>query len=512
MSLKKIIDACALALTAVTAAGAEGPLIEYSLSTGLNAGTGDFAPYFIASNSGGIFTQPAAAFERISGMKHTDSSRRFDYGFGLDLLAGVSSDTDYKRWDPAVSGWKNNPQGPANIWIQQLYGEIKYRSLFLTAGMKTSDRSIIDGPLSSGDYTLSDNARPIPQIRAGFLDFVNFPWTNGWLQIRGEAAYGKFLDNNWLRNHFNRKNFYVTTGTYFHHASIYFRSNPEKRLVGTFGMQHAAQFGGTRHVWSDGKELYSEKADVKLSTIFKTLIPIENGGGSTEGDQNYYEGNHLGCWDFLLTYTFDNGSRLTAAMQHPWDDGSGIGFKNGFDGIYALQYDFAPGKPISAIRAEYLDFRNQSGPIHWAPGDHPGTNIHGQATGGDNYYNNFHYNGWANYGMSLGTPFMRSPIYNTDGFLQFLDNRVFGFHAGAMGRIGRVDWRVLYTWRKALGTYSRPRLKKAESTSMLFEAGYDMACVKGLSLDMKAAFDAGSYFGGKFGVYLGITYTGNLKL
>ncbi len=36
----------------------------------------------------------------------------------------------------------------------------------------------------------------------------------------------------------------------------------------------------------------------------------------------------------------------------------------------------------------------------------------GNADGADNYYNNTWYNGYASYGMGIGSPMFPSPIYN----------------------------------------------------------------------------------------------------
>lgn len=151
--------------------------------------------------------------------------------------------------------------------------------------------------------------------------------------------------------------------------------------------------------------------------------------------------------------------------------------------------------------------------MHWAPDDHPGSGVNGDATGNDNYYNNFFYNGWANYGMSLGTPFLLSPVYNRNGQLLFLHNKVYGFHAGIEGTpVAGLDYRVLYTWRKSSGSNDHPTLRHKESTSMLFECKYRFPRLKCLSVKAQAAFDSGSLCGGKFGMLIGVAYTGNLNL
>ena len=62
---------------------------------------------------------------------------------------------------------------------------------------------------------------------------------------------------------------------------------------------------------------------------------------------------------------------------------------------------------------EWLDFTNESGPIPWEPGDHPGTTLDKWTSGGDNYYNNDMYGSYANYGMAIATPFLRRPSYRS---------------------------------------------------------------------------------------------------
>ncbi|MDE5978572.1 MAG: hypothetical protein K2G84_00905, partial [Muribaculaceae bacterium] len=64
------------------------------------AGSGDFAPYYIASNNHGILTQSNDALLRLSLDKQPDTKKRFSYGFGIDFLTGYTSSTDYLRFSP----------------------------------------------------------------------------------------------------------------------------------------------------------------------------------------------------------------------------------------------------------------------------------------------------------------------------------------------------------------------------------------------------------------------------
>ena len=200
--------------------------IEYSASFIGNAGSGDFAPYYIASNQHGILTQKSDALLRLSAWQPMDTTKRFSYGFGFDLLGGYSATTAYQRYDLSTNNFYTHDEAPANAWIQQLYGEIKYRSVFITLGLKQHQSALLNNQLSSGDLVESGNARPIPELRAGFIDFVDIPFTNGWMQIQGEISYGRTTDTKWLENHYNYHKQFISTGSWYTYKRAYFRTKP----------------------------------------------------------------------------------------------------------------------------------------------------------------------------------------------------------------------------------------------------------------------------------------------
>lgn len=485
------------------------PLFDVELMTLGNAGSGDFAPYYIASNSADLTTQPFGIQEFVRAERKLLSDKRFEYGFGAAVLAGYTSNVDYRRYLLADKSFTERGCHPGYFSLRELWAGVKYRSLFIWAGMKPIKSGLFDSPLASGDLIMSNNARPIPQVRAGFIDFQNIPFTNGWVQIQGELGWGKMADSGWLKDHYNYYNSFITTGSYMHYSRLYLRSNPDKPFVVTVGMQNAAQFGGTWRRYSDGVEQSSHHDKPGFKDFINALFPWTGGSSSTDGDKAYYDGNHLGSWDLVLSYRFVNGSELRGYMQSPWEDGSGIGKLNGWDGVWGLEYKFKEDSPVlRSVLVEYIDLTNQSGPMHWAPGDYPGSAIPGEATGADDYYNNYMYNGWANYGMSIGSPFVKSPIYNKDGYMRFTDNRVRGFQAGAMGAIGsQWSWRAIFSYRTSWGTPFLPAIEKRHDTSAMLEADYVFVNVPGLSAGGKLAFDTGSLYGDNFGAQLKLKYT-----
>lgn len=473
----------------------------------MNFGSGDFAPYYIASNRGGIITQSGDALLRL-GINGESAVGPFGYIYGAEAVAGYSTDTDYLSYDSEKSDLIHLGCRPASAWIKQLYAGLTYRSLFINAGLKDYRSLIADRELSSGDVVESGNARNIPQVRAGFRDFQDIPFTRGAVQITGSLAFGRFADNSYLRHHFNYYSGHITTGQLYHYKSIYFRTDPRRPFSVTAGAQIASVFGGETVWYHNGEETKRVKNRSNFKAFMQALVPRENG---VEG---FYEGSHLGSWDFSFRYLFQSGRQLRAYVMNLWENGSGMAFKNGWDRLYGLEYRSSSSGWIDAAVVEYLDFTNQGGPIHWDLDDAPGTTLDVKpATGDDNYYNNDFFNSYANFGMSMGSPFLKSPVYNTDGNLQFTDNRVRGFHIGISGTpLPAWSYRLLTGYRSSWGTYRNPRLSVAHDFSAMAEVTYRPAAVGGLQIKAQIAADRGSIYGDCTGGSLSVIYTGILNI
>ncbi len=479
---------------------------EYSVSAIGNVSTGDFAPYLIGSLRHGKLTQKGSALLDGCVTLPMDPNKRFSWGAGVELITGYSHENAYDYWNADLGLWETHNEGPAPAWVQQCYGEIKYRSVFLTMGLKEHSSALLNPLLSSGDFVESGNARPILEARVGFLDFQDIPFTNGWVQIQGEVSYGRMLDDTYLKHHYNYYNYHIHLKSRYSYRRCYFRTNPHKPLSVTVGMQIGSFFAGYADYYKQGVFQSARIAKESFWAFFKVLIPMGENG------EDYYEGSSVGCWDFNARYQLPGGQQLKVYFQGPWEDGSGIGRLNKFDGIWGIEYKSAKPGLISGAVFEYLEFRDQSGPIHWAPGDMPGTTVSNEATGCDDYYNNYFYNSYANYGMSIGTPFLLSPIYNLDGYLAFTCNRTNGFHIGVMGNIlPTLDYRFLASHQRGLGTYRQPFYHSRHNTSFLLEGTWNAArLLQGLSMKLECAIDRGALRGNNFGMALTLSYSGKI--
>ena len=332
------------------------------------------------------------------------------------------------------------------LYLQQCYANLSWKHFFLEVGSREQPLVIRDNLLSIGSFVKGTNAKPIPQIHLGTNGFWAVPYTKGWVQINFDFGYGKFLDNSYREDHFKKgnengmKNFLYATGAYYHQKHLYIRSNPEKPIFVTVGIEHLAQFGGTCYNYETG-ELVVKSKPANFKAFWNVILPL--------GDSNYFEnealedwvyGNHVGVMTYQIGWNINQNHQLQAYLDNPFEDGSGIRKGNGWDGLWGLQYtNKTPGKQyVRGAVVEYFQSTNQSGPLHWDSGDYPEpirSQITDLVTGNDNYYNHMFYDTYSHYGMTPGIGLITSPIYNKEGYTQFRNNRVKAWHVGINGEI-----------------------------------------------------------------------------
>ncbi|MCH5219405.1 MAG: hypothetical protein J1F20_02455 [Muribaculaceae bacterium] len=512
MSLRWFIIVIVTALTSggyvASATGAEmvsneGQTLEINVSMKGSGSSGDWAPYLLGSNTRGQHAMKGYA--GIDGFAYADYDlgRRFSWTAGVEVAAAWQASASYKKYLAEEAEWIERNWHPSYATVYQLWGGVKFRGVMLWAGMRDRVSSIVDDRLSSGDVVLSTNARAIPRVEAGFVDFQNIPFTNGWAQINGCISYGKYTSNGSLEGRYNYWNSHITLGQLFAYKNIYFRSRQDMPLAVTIGVQVGGEYGGTTYWYSEGKQIRLIKNNANLRSLWEMFFP------TSRYSDGFMEGNHVGSWDFLGRYRFKNNIELGAYFQWLWEDGSGMAKRNRTDGLWGLSLTMPGSYPaLKKVIVEYIDFRDQSGPIHWAPSDAPGTTIGTEATGGDNDYNSSGFNAWSNYGLGLGSSFPKAPLYNSDGNIQFKHNRTHGVQIGAEGFISsKVEWLFKFSYGVAWGTGRIPYAVGLKNTSGLVEVSWHAdKLLQGLSVGATMAFDSGSLRGDNVGGMLNIKY------
>lgn len=480
---------------------------HYHASLTAQSSSKSLAPYMLGSWNEGRYVEGTGIWQEAGFARNLDMSKRFSWSLGFDYLLGIGSKPVYDRWVEADKEWTTHSAHLPNFRLQQLFAQIKFRAVYMTVGIKSTPSLLVDDNLSSGDLTRSNNAAPILGVAGGFVDFQDIPFTKDWVQIDGEIMYGKLTDSKFRRAEFNYYSGDISQDILYHYKRCYFRTNPDKNFYVTIGMQSAGLFGGTTFKYQNGVIYKTMHRGFRLKDVLQMFFP-------REGGENYYTGAHLGSWDFKADYRLRDGSKLSAYFEWPWEDGSGIGRMNGWDGIWGIQYNFAKAGIVSKILFEYIDFTNQSGPIHYDPEDNPYNPITGHAQGADDYYNNNYYGAYTNYSMGIGTPFLVAPIYNTDGSLAYLHNRARGFHAALEGN--PADWisyQVKIGYQLAGGYGAVPAYRRISSTSgMVAVAAHPFRKQPQWEMGLKLAFDMGKLRGDNFGAQLQVAYHGLFTL
>ena len=458
--------------------------IRYHAEIGATFSGGQHTPFWMANNQYGLSSITRNNGYLRAGVFHDmDTTRRFTWGAGADLAVAARFTSVFV--------------------VQQLYGEVKYRCLNLMVGQKELNGFMHNSDLGSGNMMFSGNARPIPQVRAGIFDYADFWGTKGWLGVKGYLAFGMYTDNRWIKSWVGPETSY-TLNTLYHSKAIAFRVGNRKVFPLDFevGMEMATQFGGDRY---HGSQLI-RKMPRGWKNWVKAVIPMKGGADTPISDQNNVEGNMLGAWNFALSWNPAADWSVKLYYEHFFEDHSMMTFDYPWkDGLYGVEAHFPKNRWVSEAVYEFLYTKDQSGPVYW---DHT-PEINEQVSGCDNYYNNYNYNGWQNWGMGIGNPLVISPIYNANHGLSFQCNRIWAHHFGLRGNPSdEIGYRFLASYSKGWGTYGAPYSDAKSNFNLLAEVNWKPKQLKGWEGALGFGMDCGSMLGNSYGVSIKISKTG----
>lgn len=472
--------------------------VEYNLAMEGALSSGEYTPYMLTANRFDVLSPRAN-----TGYLSANIKGNFEFYDHWNLEGGLT----------AIASVHSNHRA----YLQELYLKTSYRKIYLEVGARQKSSPVINQLLSSGDFIYSGNAKPIPSFHAATLGFVTLPFTHDWIEAYADFGYGRLFDDDWAEKRFSdyhssHTGSFYTTDITFHHKELYLRSDSHKRFFGTIGMQHAVFFGGIKTSYESGTEKISGQKAKPLD-FFRVLIPKSDGSSKSTAGDSFVYGNHVGVWYADIAYNMTPSRRFRAYMEKPFEDGSGIAFRNGMDGIWGIEYSNSSQERslLKGIVFEYIQTTNQSGPIHWAPGDFSSgisSQLPNEATGADNYYNNFFYPGYSYYGLSLGSALLKSPYYNEDRFLCYTDNRVQAWHIGFNGDICKgFDYMIKSSYREGYGTPFVPLPQKHHSFDGLFQINYHSGP---WLISAATAITVGNIYGNSTGFDLKINYHGKI--
>jgi len=408
----------------------DGSSLDYVFTSEAAVGSGDYTAYYLTANRHGILSTDANTAYLRAAMKYGYKRGRWSFDACLDAQLQANAYNKY--------------------FIQQAYADLTWSWMTVGIGSREFSPVLRDIRLSSGSTIWSGNSRPIPAVYLYTPTFVTIPGMKGWLQFYMEASYGKLLDDDYKRDRYaiyrvgksGQAESFLTTDVWYHQKKLHLRTNPDKPIVFYVGFDHAAYFGGESYNSDFRGE--NQSFNPRLKDFFKVILISGGNDNSPTGDQVFFYGSHLGDECFRLDYQWGGQDmkqkRFGLFFENIFEDGSSIAKFNGWDGLWGMEFhNKRQDAWLQGIVVEYLQTTNMSGPIHWDRDDYAqeyGKEFgEGRAQGADDYYNNFFYAGHCYYGLGLGSPMVKSPAYNADGYLRFTDNRIRAWHIGIEGSL-----------------------------------------------------------------------------
>ena len=477
----KALLLCAAMFSGISAGELDS--LYYRVEGEVSFSGGKHTPFWLVNNRQGLSSiEKNNGYLRGGIFRQIDNDKRFSWGAGVDIAGAYNFSSSFI--------------------IQQLYGEVKYRSLRLLVGSKEIQGQFNNPKLSSGNLLYSGNARPIPQIRLGMPRYTIVPWTKNWLSVKGYIAYGMFTDDNWQKD-FISPGAVHTKHVLYHSKGLFLKvANPEKFPAWIEGgLEMAAQFGGQAIAGDRVTDMPNS-----LKDFFKVFFPTGGDSNTPITEQVNIYGNHVGSWNLLAGWNIKPDLTAKVYYQHYFEDHSMMFFDYQWkDGLWGVEVSLPKNPIVSTVVYEYLYTKDQSGPAYW---DHT-PEIPEQISGRDNYYNHGIYTGWQHWGMGIGNPLIISPIYNNDGIIIFKNNRITSHHLGFMGQpFDELGYRVLMSYTKSWGTYDNPLDDVMKNVNGLVEVTYSPKKLPGASGTLSFGIDGGGLLGRSNGVMLTLRKTG----
>ena len=467
---------------------AKNPGIYYNIEGFGSVSSGEYTPFWIVSNNWGIVPLKSGnAYLKAGIFQDKVINKDWSYSLGLDMA--VSSQHVYNTF-----------------WIQELYGELNWKFIRLNIGSKEDYISLLDKNLSSGDFSYSQNMRPVPEIKLSIPDFVAIPYTGKFLSIKGDFAFGQMNDGEYLENTADPNYYNFSKNPLLHHKSFYLKIGNIEENISAFqfiaGINHMAMQGGD--IYISGRKMNFKNVGNRFSQI---IFP----GGKNQGNvmgENYAEGSHSGDYLFMLNYKKQE-QVYSLYLSHFFEDGSGLEWENYPDMMLGVQYKTNKQSFISGALIEYIYTKNQSGPVQLNITENGQIDLAG-VDGDDDYYNNYLYaQGKSYFGRSMGNPLFLSPEYNGDGRLYFKDNRFVSWHMGLEGFINpQLTYRFLATYIESLGRYDLPHRNAKKGFASAVDVTRWNILSPGWDIQLSLGLDQGKFFGNSLGAALTIRKRG----
>lgn len=407
--------------------------------------------------------------------------RRWDWGYGVEMVGNTGPTIRYL--------------------LPQAYGKIRCGHVELAAGRWRSIAGLVDTLLTSGSYSWSGNALPLPKVQLGTIGFVPLGFTKGFVAIQASFAHG------W----FNATQKTFVQHSYLHQKSVHIRlGKPTTRVRLYAGINHLVQWGGYANQLPVGLSV-NGNLPTSIAAYKYVVGALRRPGLTNDPNLSSFDaenriGNHLGSVDLGTDWTIGRYN-LLIYRQSLIETGSLYYLTNIADGLNGIRLrNMRLGRGLLTLDHALVEFfysESQGGPNF--VGNDP------YNRGKVDYFNHSQYrDGWLYYGHTIGTPFL-SPRKDVRADLpvgrSISNNRVSLWHLGLGGRLGsRVQWQTKVSYSRNLGSYDIPYPLNTNQLSALLTAAtqFRLPGAGACTLTTSLAVDRGTLFDNTTGLYIGL--------
>ena len=470
------VGLCALLMgaSARPAQGQGGGPIQSEVSVfGAGAST-EALPFWLGANQYGRLDRSGTPLgARLAARRPFSGAKRgLDYAVGASLLGRASPNS--------------------TLHLQELYGQLRYGPLQLTAGWKKQVIGRVDTARSLGGITLSQNATPLPKVSVSTDGYLSVPGTNDFLGVKGYLAHGWMEEDRVVRSPF------------LHEKYGYLRLLPPDWPVTLHaGLIHHALWGGTPSDAVAGQEDGAFRDGLEQ---FARVLFAARGDGEVGPD-------HMGNYDFSV----DIETGLIEGQvyrQFFFEDAPGLWFRNVWDGLWGVSLRRADG-PALVEAVLYEHFRLVKQGLSTRRGEQAGAN--------KAFSHTLFRSGWTYQGRTLGLPLVTPPS-NTPGVPDdrpgIANSLVVAHHVAVEGTVRPgLSYRLTGTYSENSGSKSLcsdpectdlldDRFSRTGQWSLLVEAFGRAPGTDRLSYDLGVAVDTGDFRQESVGVRVGLTWQG----
>ncbi len=472
MKLKNIIISI-ITLCCVLPASAQKWTVDWGGSANALVGTGEYLPFWARTGNDGIMPWSSSGMLVFGADVRYGEKDGWNFEAGTNLVGAVAAAT------PVSS------RGAYGL-VDRLYLSGSWRMLHLDLGMKPRERELTDLSISGGNVMYSRNARNIPGINA-WSDWIYFE-KGHWVGVKGNIAHYQMIDNRYV------------DGAMLHNKAVSVKLALGRNVDLIGGFEHWAQWGGNSPMFGE--------QPVSIKNFARIFLARQGGEGATVSDRVNVLGNHLGKEYFRIDWRAEKFT-LTAQYDKPFEDGSGMRFKNAPDGIWSLQCSFNDRDAwITDVIYEFISTTWQSGTAHDRPATEeekaeqdPDDFYYGKIVlgGCDNYFGNGEYrSGWTNYNRVIGCPLLIPAAPGEDGItMTMVSTRVRGHHVGVKGvAFEKIPYKFLATYTKNYGVYHQGEASFFAKTPQQLSLALELEFGKRM-MNLPIGFAVGAY--GDFG-------------